>query len=291
MQNRSWKGPEPVNNFWARTITGLSMVFLLLFSMWYNHWLFTGIFLVVAILGIWEFYKLYSNGEIRPQKVYGTVCASLFYLSIAFVYKEYIEFPWAGWLLIPVFAAMCLFFISFIIEIFRKQPRPLENIAVTATGILYVALPLALLSLMNSPGTAFFLGFPAYLLGYFVFTWLYDTGAYLYGKQFGKHKFFERISPKKTWEGTIAGAVVTALTASVFSFLVKEIALADWLMLALLVVVFGTFGDLTESLFKRSLKIKDSGNILPGHGGILDRFDTIFISAPFVFLYFVLRNI
>jgi phosphatidate cytidylyltransferase len=128
------------------------------------------------------------------------------------------------------------------------------------------------------------------LLGFFIITWFHDTGAYLYGKRFGKHKLFERISPKKTWEGSIAGALVAILTSAGFSSLVPGIAWFDWIVLAGLIIIFGTFGDLAESMFKRSLNIKDSGHILPGHGGILDRFDTVFISAPFVFLYFILRN-
>ncbi len=280
-----------MNNFWARTVTGLSMVFLLLFSLWYSHWLFAGIFLVVAILGIWEFYTLFSTEEIRPQKIYGTVCAVILYLVLYLVNTANLDILSPRWYFFPVYAAMAMFFLSFIIEIYRKKQKPLENIAITATGVLYVSLPLSLLNLLDSPDSARFLGFPAFLLGYFILTWLFDTAAYLFGKQFGKHKLFERISPKKTWEGTIAGAVVTGLTAIGFSYMVPGIVTADWLMLALLIVVFGSFGDLAESSFKRSLRIKDSGNILPGHGGILDRFDTFFISAPFVFLYFVLRNI
>jgi phosphatidate cytidylyltransferase len=122
-------------------------------------------------------------------------------------------------------------------------------------------------------------------------TWIYDTGAYLTGITLGKHKLFERISPKKTWEGTIGGIVV-ALAATVgFYFLTEGIQLIHLLMLTILVILFGTFGDLSESLLKRSLNLKDSGKILPGHGGILDRFDTIFVSAPFVFLYFIFLNI
>jgi phosphatidate cytidylyltransferase len=106
------------------------------------------------------------------------------------------------------------------------------------------------------------------------------------GKNFGKHKFFEQNSPKKTWEGIIGGIVVAIAAATGISFITQGISLITLLILTVIVIVFGTFGDLAESLFKRSLNLKDSGNILPGHGGILDRFDTIFVSAPFVFLYF-----
>jgi len=280
-----------MSNFKARTITGFSMVFLLLFSLWYDPWLFAGFLLIVVILGIWEFYSLFSSMEIQPQKIYGTACAAILYLLVFVFNLNEWKLHLTSWYYFPVFSAMAMFFFSFIIEIYRKKERPFENIAFTAMGILYIALPLALLNLMYTSHSASLLGFPAYLLGYFFITWIYDTGAYLYGKQFGKHKLFERISPKKTWEGTIAGAVVALLFAFSLSLIVADISRTDWFVLAMLVMVFGTFGDLTESLLKRSLNIKDSGNILPGHGGILDRFDTIFISSPFVFLYFIVRNL
>jgi phosphatidate cytidylyltransferase len=279
-----------MNNFWARTITGLSMVFLLLFSLWYNHWFFEGIFLVVVILGLWEFYTIFTSGTLKPQKVYGTACGVVLFLSIIWCRWFDLNLQNQGWYFLPVIISLLAFFLSFIIEIFRKQINPLPNVAVTVLGIFYIALPLGLLVTLNSHRSVHFIGFPAYLLGYFILTWFYDTGAYLFGKRFGKHKLFERISPKKTWEGSIAGALVAMLTSVAFSYLVPGIALFDWLALAVLILFFGTFGDLVESLFKRSLNIKDSGHILPGHGGILDRFDTVFFSAPFVFLYFILRN-
>jgi phosphatidate cytidylyltransferase len=185
-----------------------------------------------------------------------------------------------------------VFFIPIIIELYRKKEKPLINAAVTIFGLIYVALPVSLLNSMNNPaGGTVFHHFPAYLTAYFLFTWIYDTGAYLVGKNFGKHKFFERISPKKTWEGTIGGTIVVIAATVGFYFITEGILFIHLLALTGLVILFGTFGDLAESLFKRSLNLKDSGNILPGHGGILDRFDTIFVSAPFVFLYFVFQII
>jgi len=279
-----------MNNFWARTFTGLSMVFLLLFSLWYNHWFFEGLFLVVLILGLCEFYTIFSSESLKPQKIYGTASGVILFVCMLWGRWLDIRFHGQGWFFIPAVMSILIFFLSFIIEIFRKHKHPLSNIAVTIVGIFYIALPLGLLDFLNSGNPVQFLGFPAYLLGFFILTWFYDTGAYLFGKQFGKHKLFERISPKKTWEGSIAGTVVAVLTATGFSILVPGIVWFDWVTLACLIIIFGTFGDLTESMFKRSLNIKDSGNILPGHGGILDRFDTVFISAPFVFLYFILRT-
>jgi phosphatidate cytidylyltransferase len=266
------------------------MVFLLLFSLWYNHWFFEGLFLVVLILGLCEFYTIFSSESLKPQKIYGTASGVILFVCMLWGRWLDIRFHGQGWFFIPAVMSILIFFLSFIIEIFRKHKHPLSNIAVTIVGIFYIALPLGLLDFLNSGNPVQFLGFPAYLLGFFILTWFYDTGAYLFGKQFGKHKLFERISPKKTWEGSIAGTVVAVLTATGFSILVPGIVWFDWVTLACLIIIFGTFGDLTESMFKRSLNIKDSGNILPGHGGILDRFDTVFISAPFVFLYFILRT-
>lgn len=281
-----------MSNFWSRTITGLSMVFVLLAAIWFSGWVFSLIFLAVAVLGLLEFYGLVAGDGCRPQKLFGTAAGTLIYITAMTVFlgpapetrTEMFR------LALPFLVIIPLIFIVFLNEIYRNLPNPLVNIAVTVLGFLYIALPLSLLTWFSRPGQAEFLGMPALLTGYFAFTWLNDTAAYLYGKQFGKHKFFERISPKKTWEGTIAGGVTTLAAAAALHFLVPAIPPADWLVLAGMVVFFGTHGDLAESLLKRSLNVKDSGTILPGHGGILDRFDTMLVSAPFVFLYFFLKH-
>ena len=269
------------------------MVFVLLAALWFSGWVFSSIFLLITILGTWEFYRLVSVETCHPQKYFGTAAAIIIYgitmflnlgpwttIPGSFVRIEFLPF------LIPV----PFLFLTFIIEIYRNKPNPLINIAMTNLGFIYVALPFSLLTYFTKPEQLHFYGMPVILVGYFAFTWLNDTAAYLFGKQFGKHKFFERISPKKTWEGTIAGATVTLLTAFGLHFAVPGMPMIDWLMLACMVVFFGTNGDLAESLIKRSLNIKDSGTILPGHGGILDRFDTMLISAPCVFLYFFFHH-
>ena len=275
-----------MNNFWTRTITGLSLVFLIIASLYFSRWAFAVIFLAVTILGLWEFYSVTTTDDCKPQKWIGTVLGTMWYIFIALI-SLLMD---AGAVLFVGFIFLPLLFIPFIFELYRKKERPLINIAVTILGLTYVALPLSLLNAMNYTNHGNILyHFPAFLLGYFMITWIYDTGAYLVGKNFGKHKFFERISPKKTWEGTIGGVVVAAAATYGLYCISSGIPLVDWIALMILVVIFGTFGDLAESLLKRSLNLKDSGNILPGHGGILDRFDTIFLSATFVFLYFNLR--
>jgi len=284
---------QKLSNFWTRTITGLSMVFILLAALWFSGWVFALIFLAITILGLWEFYGLISSESCHPQKYYGTLAGALLFLATALI--SLVSWPpslsYQVWLaFIPFLLPVPLFFLSFIIEIYRDKPNPLMNTATTTLGFLYIALPFSLLLYFNRPDTLHFWGMPVILVGYFAFTWIYDTAAYLYGRQFGKHKFFERISPKKTWEGTIAGAVITLVIAFGLHLLVSGMPLSDWLVLACLVIFFGTHGDLAESLLKRNLNIKDSGTILPGHGGILDRFDTMLISAPFVFLYFFFHH-
>ena len=264
------------------------MVFLIIASLWFSKLAFAGIFLIVTVIGLWEFYSITATETCHPQKLAGTILGTIWYIFSALISMQ----GDSGFILYIGFFILPFLFIPFLVEIFRKSPHPLFNTSVTVLGIVYIALPLSLLNFLNFPEYASIFGhFSAVLLGYFLITWLYDTGAYLVGKRFGRHKFFERISPKKTWEGILAGAVVALLAAAGLSCISKGMMLIDWLALALIIMVFGTLGDLAESLLKRSLNLKDSGTILPGHGGILDRFDTIFISAPFVFLFFVLRFI
>lgn len=280
-----------MSNFWARTITGLSMVAVLLAAMAFNYWSFAGIFFLVTTFGLWEFYSIFTTDTVHPQRIAGTFFGALLYITIVLSFRIIIPDVSINRMFIPIIAFVPVTFLPFVFEIYRKKSQPLINIALTITGILYIALPLALLNLLNGENAVRLFRLPVILCGLFILTWFYDTGAYLYGKQFGRHKFFERISPKKTWEGTVAGAIVAILTSVGLHYLAPGISLTDWLVIASLIVVFGTFGDLTESLFKRSMNIKDSGSILPGHGGILDRFDTIFISVPFVFLYLLLSNL
>lgn len=267
------------------------MVFILMISLVLAGWLFSALVFIIAMLGLSEFYNLVTSEFISPQRIYGIFSGALLYVVI--VIFDFIDLPDQLMVLgsLPLLLPVGIFFFSFVAEIFRKKSQPLVNIAITILGIFYIVFPLALLSLMNRPFGIYFWNLPVLLGGYLILTWLYDTGAYLFGKQFGKHKFFERISPKKTWEGIIAGIVVAVVTSVGMFYLVQVVRLTDWLVICLLVVIFGTLGDLVESLIKRSLNLKDSGSILPGHGGILDRFDSIFLSAPFVFLYLFLRNL
>ena len=181
-----------------------------------------------------------------------------------------------------------------ITELYLKKENPIGNWACSMLSQLYIALPFALLSVLayhNSPTTSSVSYNPILPLSIFVFIWLSDTGAYCVGSLIGKHRLFERISPKKSWEGSIGGGVFSIASSLVFAHYFSFMSVWQWIGLALVVVVFGTWGDLTESLMKRQLGVKDSGNILPGHGGMLDRFDSALMAIPASVVYLYILTI
>jgi phosphatidate cytidylyltransferase len=181
---------------------------------------------------------------------------------------------------------ICSFFLLFIVELFRKQENPFAHIAYSVLGIMWIVLPFSLINHIPS----MFADGKYLLLTIFIFVWVYDTLAYCIGSIWGRHRLMERISPKKSWEGTIGATLLTIGFASFMPqlFPIFPLTNSQWMFFALIVVVSATLGDLVESLFKRQLSVKDSGTILPGHGGVLDRFDSIFFVIPFIIIYLIL---
>ncbi len=230
-----------------------------------------------------EFYTIVGKGEIKPQHIVGITISAILFCIVSFISitNTNIELLF---ILIP------LFFIPFLIELFRNKPNPITNASTTLLGIIYIAVPLSLLNFIPNSSFELDVYSKGILLGYFSLIWTNDTFAYLVGVKLGKNRLFERISPKKSWEGSIGGLIFSMITAYILSLFFSELSCLEWVGMAIIVVVFGTLGDLVESMFKRSLNIKDSGSILPGHGGILDRLDALLISAPFVFFYLIIIN-
>lgn len=181
--------------------------------------------------------------------------------------------------------------LRFVIELYLKSDDPLKNLGHSMLTILYIGLPLGL---MTHIGSMQYYGEDDFmLLAIFLFIWINDTGAFLVGSMLGRHRLFERISPKKSWEGFFGGLVFNLVAASLFCLFCNEFFnwsgnVIAWLGLATVVTVFGTWGDLVESMIKRSLAIKDSGNLIPGHGGILDRIDSLLLVSPAALLYLLL---
>jgi len=280
-----------MSNLITRTITGVFFVAAIISSVIIDPYLFTLLFLVVIIVGLLEFYKLVETTGIKPQKWLGLLTGIILFLSISLHSLSdswlWIEKVHNNLLLIN----LPFVFLIFIFELFRKKEHPFTNIAFSILGIVYFVLPLSLLPSFFKPGVLHWNSWHYdILLGYFILVWLNDTMAYVSGTTFGVHKLFERISPKKTWEGSLGGAVVTLLGSWLLSLFLKDLTLIQWLVMACIIIVFGTLGDLAESQFKRSLNCKDSGNIFPGHGGMLDRFDAVVGSAPFVYIFIQLLS-
>lgn len=226
--------------------------------------------------GMYEFFQFFSRSSINPARIPAFFGAILVYTLIALVAKGILVSGFL-FLLIPLSITIC------VAELYRHTETPLENIAVSFLSIIYVAVPFSLINLLVFPNSETYS--PKILIGLFVIIWIYDSFAYLFGVSIGKHRLFERISPKKSWEGAIGGALSAIIATYFLADYAPEIDRLNWMIIALLVVVFSTFGDLTESLFKRQFELKDSGNLLPGHGGVLDRFDSLLFAAPVVVFY------
>lgn len=263
-----------MNNFFKRALTAGIFVAILLTATWFSQITFSILFFIITILGLWEFYTLSEIAGNKPLKRIGTAAGAMLFLSCSWAVHE-------GQNIILLINIPVLFLV-FIFELFSKKENPFNNIAFTLLGVFYVAIPFSLLNyILTLNGEYNF----EILFGCWFIIWSNDTGAYLTGSAFGKHKIMPEVSPGKSWEGSIGGAVIAYIITWVISGWYTSISRADWYIIASILIVIGTLGDFVESLYKRSLNVKDSGTILPGHGGILDRFDSLILSIPFVFTY------
>ncbi len=279
------------NNFTQRAITGIIFVGVLIGCILGGPISFTLLFALITALTIHEFGVIISK---QPDvEINKPICmlAGVF-LFFGFAYLGVM--PGQTEILIPYLFLIIYLLVS---ELYLKKKNPLNNWAYAMMSQIYIALSFAMLNVLayHSIGNEGELSNyqvqynPILPLSIFIFTWINDTGAYCTGMLFGKHRLFERISPKKSWEGSIGGGVFSIIAAIVMAHYFPFMPISIWIGLALTVVIFGTLGDLTESLLKRTIGIKDSGNILPGHGGMLDRFDSTLMAVPaaVVYLYII----
>lgn len=276
------------NNFIQRTITGIVFVAVLVGCILGGPIPFTILFALISALTIREFGSIVGkSGEVIINKPICMLAGVFLFFGFAYLGVA----PGDSSVLIPYLFLVIYLLVS---ELYLKRKNPLHNWAYTMMGQMYIALPFALLNVLafhtNVTGSASEYN-PILPLSIFIFNWVNDTGAYCTGVLFGKHRLFERISPKKSWEGSIGGAVFCVIAAFVMARFFPFLSLGVWVGLGLVIVVFGTWGDLTESLLKRTLGIKDSGNILPGHGGMLDRFDSSLMAIPAAVVYFYIISL
>ena len=275
-----------MKNLVVRTITGVLFVAAVVVS-FLDPVAMTALFALVTGLTVWEFTGLVNerNG-VSVNRFITTVAATSFYFAMA-GFSSGITPPTA---FIPYVLTIVYLMVA---ELYAKHEDPINCWAYTMLAQLYIALPLSLLNVLAFRMTEGGMSFTSVLpLSVFVFLWVNDTGAYCCGSLLGKHKLFPRVSPGKSWEGSVGGGVFV-IGASVLAWHLTEtygvndlqLSVFEWIGLGLTVVVFGTWGDLVESLFKRTLGVKDSGNILPGHGGMLDRFDSSLLAIPAAVVY------
>ncbi|MCG9880313.1 MAG: phosphatidate cytidylyltransferase [Bacteroidia bacterium] len=270
-----------MSNFWQRAITGSLFVVTLVLCTILSEWSFFILLFAINFLCLLEFFELMLPDKNWIEKYLGVIAGSIINLMFVFIIRGDLSHGWF-YHLIPVFM------ILFLVKLFENTGREFDTLAFQFLGIIYICLPISMLAdlgYFNALSYSFSLP-----LGFFILQWSSDTFAYLVGRQFGKHKLFERISPKKTIEGFVGAILLTVAVAYLLSRFWDDISSTDWMIVGAIVVVFGTLGDLVESLLKRNLSIKDSGSILPGHGGVLDRFDGVFMSAPAVYFYLLLSN-
>lgn len=270
------------SNLIQRTITGILFVVALVGAILWSPISFGTLFAVIAALSVREFGHLMNqSGQVEINRNIASLAGAYLFLALMAFCTQVTD----ARVFLPYLLLLLYLMIT---ELYLKKKNPLGNWAFTMLSQLYVALPFALLNVLafhNDPAASSVSYNPMLPLSVFIFIWLSDTGAYCVGSLIGKHRLFERISPKKSWEGSVGGGVFAMAASLVFAHYFPFLHEWEWIGLALTVVVFGTWGDLTESLMKRQLGIKDSGNILPGHGGMLDRFDSALMAIPAAVVY------
>ena len=284
-----------MKNLLIRTITGILFVVVLIGGIVWNPYSLLLLFTAITALTVWEFTTIANrNMHLHINRFITTVAAAYLFVAV-WAFNTNIM---GAEVFIPYLISIIYLLVS---ELYFDRSDTIQNWAIALMAQLYIALPFAsfnTLCFISTPvGVSFYYW---YALSVFIFLWASDSGAYLIGSWLGKHRLFPRISPKKSWEGSIGGGIVAIIVSQVIATfipfaenLTPMLSRLLWAGLALIVVVFGTWGDLVESLLKRKLGIKDSGNILPGHGGMLDRFDSSLLAIPaaVIYIYTVMLNI
>lgn len=262
-----------------RSVTGIVYILLMLGGAAFHPVVLTIIFGVFMYFTQLEFYQLVEKAGSKPRKNIGLGLGILFFLICFGMVNNWL--PVKSYLLfVPALTFLLLF------EAFSDRTGILQNSAITFTGFVYVSVPFSLLHFIVHPG---YPNYPVFnsniLIGVFFIVWVYDSMAYVTGSKFGKHKLSKRISPNKSWEGCIGGTIFALLMGILNSKIFPQPSMVEWLVISILVIIFGTLGDLFESIIKRRLKVKDSGTMLPGHGGLLDRFDSLLFAIPVVYVW------
>lgn len=273
-----------MKNLLVRTLSGAVLAAAVIGATLWSQWSYGALLLVLLVGCLHEFYRLASRRDQRPQRLIGMAAGvALFAANFAFVCDDIVVRGGARGLFVATAAFVLLALpLTFVCELYRREGNPAAGVGVTLAGLAYVALPFSLMCyvpILSTPQWN-----PWVTVAYIAIIWANDVFAYLVGMSVGRHPLFPRLSPKKSWEGFFGG-VAGAIAAGTVAARLLDGSVWAWAGLAAVASATGVLGDLAESMFKRAAGVKDSGRIIPGHGGWLDRFDALILSAPFVFVY------
>ena len=278
--------------FATRAISAIVFGAIMLGGLLWNQYSFIALTTVICVGCLWEFFGIISSVQTYPdekKKTYRIISTVVGLIAFLFFAIPAYNIFLTGYFVL----AVPLLFLMFSLEFFSGEKRSIQNTALNLLGIFYISIPLGLLHLLlffqSNVHWAWFPGNVNSVLGLIILIWANDTFAYIIGSMLGRHKMFPSISPKKSWEGFFGGMIMALVVAWLLSMWLDTLQLKDWLVIAIIASVIGTIGDLFESMIKRNLGIKDSGSIMPGHGGFLDRFDAFIFCIPFVFAYLFLK--
>lgn len=266
-----------MTNFIKRSLSGVLFASILIFSILYSKISFISLFFILMVFCLYEFKKMIQLKSVFPYLI-GT---------LLFIFGNILGVEDVPNKMIFEYVGVALFltiFISFASILFAKKEEVISHLGKIFLSIIYIVVPFTLIVKIPFLNTSFNY-VNTTILGVFLLIWTNDTFAYLVGKNFGKHKLLERISPNKTIEGFIGGMFFTFTLSYFLAQQFTTLSLVQWIVIAGIVSIFGVLGDLIESMFKRQAGVKDSSNFIPGHGGFLDRFDSVIFAAPFIFIY------
>lgn len=270
-----------MSNLLKRSLTGIIYIAVMLGGTLLHPIIFAVVFATLLFITQYEFYAMVEKAGHNPSRIIGSIFGVIFFLICFALSNNYLPRQFG-------FTFIAIVVILLIVEIFRSDKDTLKNAGSSTLGFAYIALPFSLMNFVvhtsvNGQNTFY----PWIMVGVYFILWINDSAAYLVGTQFGKHKMCKNISPAKSWEGLIGGAVFAIIMGIVNAVLFPAVSMVSWIAIAVLTVVFGTLGDLFESKIKREIDVKDSGTFLPGHGGFLDRLDSLLFVIPAIFIWLI----
>ena len=264
----------------SRIYTSIIFVLVMIGGIYISEYTFVLLFGVIAASCLWEFFNVSLLPSGKKRRLVSMILGMAPYTIVAIFQLTDIDAETDS-LISILLLAFPVIFLFFLYEMTTRSEKPFLNVATVILGIVYIGIPFTMLEWI-----ALDVGYyPNVVFGLILLNWINDTAAYLAGSKIGKTPLLPRISPKKTWEGTLSGATWTLITCFGVIILMPDLRPVDWAVLAFIVIIFGSLGDLVESMLKRSTQIKDSGSLLPGHGGLLDRFDSLIFILPFATMY------